>query len=268
MVRLRNRERLESLVPEGLAKTWPRPERKRIFILFTPRSGSSWFGGLLTSTLVFGNPDEYLNQDTNADLVRRFAARTEIDYLNAVEQHTASYNGVFSIEAVWGHLEFSEIDILDYYSDAHFIYLRRRDILAQAISLALAVSSGVFHKSGDTAQDAKVRSIRQIAGREETFASIRRWWGHLMNYECLAEVQFLLRGIRPLRIYYEDIVADPAEVISRVRASCGISPLVGRPPSSSYTPVSGPLNAQLAKSFLKSNQGFADAMNAFRPPLG
>jgi LPS sulfotransferase NodH len=161
MARKANRAHLESLVDPQAARTWPRPDRRRLLILFTPRSGSSWFGDLLRSTRALGNPEEFLNQDVNAEVVRQFGARTEIDYLNALETKTASLNGVFSMEVVWGHVELCEIDLLGYYADGRFAYLRRKDILAQAISLLLATESGVFHNAGDGTP----RSQAEIAER-------------------------------------------------------------------------------------------------------
>jgi LPS sulfotransferase NodH len=267
MILRTNRQHLETLIPQGLAKKWPRPDCKRIFILFTPRSGSSWFGDLLRSTKALGQPDEYLNQETNIEVVRRVGARTETDFLNAIETITASGNKVFSIEVAWGHVELCEFDLLGYYSGAHFIYLRRRDILAQAVSLTLATSTGIYHNPSGSAGHRPDELAKRFASREETFSAIRRWWCHLMNYECSAEVQLLLRGIRPMRIYYEDIVADPMGAVGRVREFCGVPPTIGGPPSSNYTPVSSELNVELAKLFSQEQDEFAASMNAFRPPL-
>lgn len=267
MPRRSNREHLENLVEASAARTWERPERKRLFILFTPRSGSSWFGDLLRSTRVLGNPEEFLNQDTNSEVVRRFATRTEIDYLNALETVTASGNGLFSIEAVWGHVELCGFDLLHYYGDAHFVYLRRRDILAQAISLLLATETGVYHNPTGGAGEAQTGAADRLVSPEKTFATIRRWWGHLMNYECQAEIQFAIRGIRPLRLTYEDIVGDPPGTVQQVREFCAIPPEAGGPPSSSYAPVGGRANAELAEQFLHAEPEFVARMTAFRPPL-
>lgn len=266
-MRRTNRQHLESCVPADEARAWPRPERKRIFILFTPRSGSSWFGDLLRSTKVMGQPDEFLNQETNAEVVRQVGARTEPDYINAIETIASSGNGVFSIEAVWGHVELSDIDLLGYFEGAHFVYLRRRDILAQAVSLALATSTGVFHDPDGAVESRSGAPPTKIASPETTFAAVQRWWGHLINYECLAEVQIILRGIRPLRLYYEDLVADPPAIVRQTREFCGIQPESGMPPSSTFKPVRSAANAELADLFIRNNREFADQMTSFRPLL-
>lgn len=266
MSRRSNREHLESLVATDAARTWPRPDRRRLVILFTPRSGSSWFGDLLSSTLVLGNPDEFLNQDVNAELIRRLGARTEGDYLNALETETGSANGVFSMELIWGHVELSEFDLLGYYRDAHFVYLRRKDILAQAISLLLATETGVFHNTG-RAETTPARTAERLVSPETTFATIRRWWGHLLNYECLTEVQFAIRDISPLRLYYEGIVADPPAAVARTLAHCDVKPKAVGEPNSSHEPVGSELNAELARLFRAAQPAFIATMDAFRPPL-
>jgi LPS sulfotransferase NodH len=267
MARKVNRAHLEGLVDPKAARAWPRPNRRRLLILFTPRSGSSWFGDLLRSTGALGNPEEFLNQDINAEVVRRFGARTEIDYLNAVEANTATPNGVFSMEVIWGHIELCEIDLLGYYRDAHFVYLRRKDILAQAISLLLATQSGVFHNAGDGPSRSQADVAERLVSVEVTLAAIRSWWGHLLNYECLAEVQLAIRGIRPLRLYYEDIVGDPAGTVARVLAHCGVSQEGANPPNSAHQPVRGALNDELAQLFRTREAEFVRIMDSFRPPL-
>ncbi len=238
-----------------------------MFILFTPRSGSSWFGDLLSSTLVLGEPDEFLNQDVNADIVRRFAARTEVDFLNALETDAASTNGVFSMEVIWGHIELSDIDLLGYYRDARFVYLRRKDILAQAVSLLLATETGVFHSVESDAAMAQATAAARLISPERAFAGIRHWWGHLQNYECLTEVQFAIRDINPLRLYYEDVVDDPASTVARVCTHAEVPLDTTQPPNSSHTPVRSEINEELARLFRSGQSGFIRKMEAFRPPL-
>lgn len=261
-----NRAHLEALVPPEAATSWERPERTRIFILFTPRSGSSWLGDLLRSTTVLGQPDEFLNQATNAELVRRVAARDEVNFLNAMETITASGNGVFSIEVVWGHMELSSLDLLGHYRTAHFVYLRRRDILAQAVSLTLATRTGVFHNP-DGSRSIDADQAARLLEDPGTFDDLRHWWGHLMNYECLAEVQLLLRRIEPLRLYYEDVVQDPAGAVARVKQFCAIPDDAGEAPHSSFVPVGNAIGPAIAERFLETDPGFVHAMNGFRPPL-
>lgn len=235
--------------------------------MFTPRSGSSWFGDLLRSTGRLGTPDEFLNQDTNSEVVRRFAARTEANYLNAVETATATPNGVFSMELIWGHVELAEPDLLGYYHDAHFVYMRRKDILAQAISLLLATETGVFHNPGGAPAAANSLPSKILVSPDKTFAGIRKWWGHLLNYECLTEVQFAIRGINPLRLYYEEITEDPVDAVNRVLDHCGVDRNPAATPISSYRPVRGEVNAELSRMF-RANQGhFIRKVEALRPPL-
>lgn len=212
-------------------------------------------------------PDEFLNQDTNSEVVRRFATRTELNYLNAIETETATPNGVFSMELIWGHVELAEPDLLGYYQDASFVYLRRKDILAQAISLLLATETGVFHNPSGASVSSSSQRPQVLVSPEKTFAAIRRWWGHLLNYECLTEVQFAIRGINPLRLYYEEITENPVDAVNRVLDHCNIDRQEAAAPTSSYSPVRGEVNAELSRMFQASQAEFIRKMEAFRPPL-
>lgn len=86
-------------------------------------------------------------------------------------------------------------------------------------------------------------------------------------YECLIEVQFAIRGIQPLRLYYEDIVGDPAGTVARVLALCDVTQADANPPQSAYKPVRGELNDELARLFRMREGAFVRTMDSFRPPL-
>ena len=105
---------------------------------------------------------------------------------------------------------------------------------AKLISLLLATESGLFHNPGGGAPRAQEEIAARLVSADLAFGSIRRWWGHLLNYEFLAEVQLAIRGIRPLRLYYEDIVGDPAGTVARVLVHCGVPHGDANPPSSAH----------------------------------
>ncbi len=255
-----NEECLCNLVPREEARTWERPNNTGAVLLFTPRAGSSWLCGLLRSTQLLGDPQEYLNQELLPIAAPRFKARTETDYFNAIETLTASKNGRYCITATWGQIALCEHDFLIRYATSPFIYLRRRDILAQAISLYLAVETGLFHRTGvDSAEP-------DASWSSEASAAISRWWCHLLEYECLTDIQLAVRGIVPLRLYYEDMIRNGGAAVRRVLQFCGVAEYEGEP-TSTHEQVGGAANRLLALQFTAERGEFIRRMNLFRPPL-
>jgi LPS sulfotransferase NodH len=254
-----HQEILADLVPESDAKTYSRPERKLAVIIFTPRSGSSWLGDLLTATGVFGLPDEYANQTLLCEHVSKFA-RTETDYLNAMEQECASANGIFSIQATWGDISlFGTIDFFERYQNARYFCLRRRDIISQAISLHLAVETGLFHRVGSD----EVRI--EYTPSQCPVQSIKRWCVHILNFECMIEGQFIVRGINPMRLFYEELVEAPEQTVQRILTTLDLS---SGAPTSNYKKLSSEKNDQLKAEFLKTEADFVRALYRLRPPPG
>ncbi len=257
---LSNENILQALVSEETAKSYPRPNHDGALLVFTPRSGSSWLSDLLRSTGLVGDPQEYLNQDLLPIATQRFPARTETDYLNAVETLSASPDGQYCIAATWGQIDLCAHDLLARYQDRTIIYLRRRDILAQAVSLYLAVTSGRFHVRGPDVDPSITEWSADVA------STIARWWAHILNYECLTDIQFAVRDIVPLRLYYEDIVMDAHGTVRRILDACGVSD----EPTDIGTwrsAVGNDDNRKLQACFMAEHGALAAMLNRCRPPL-
>ncbi|UWQ17526.1 Stf0 sulfotransferase family protein [Jannaschia sp. M317] len=110
------------------------------------------------------------------------------------------------LEATFGHL--------------CFIYLTRRDHLAQAISYVRAAQTGLWHRAADgremerSAPPAPSRYDRAaITDRLQTIATDEQQW----------QVWFARQGIEPLRVFYEDLAADPARTLDRILRHLGLA---------------------------------------------
>jgi trehalose 2-sulfotransferase len=263
MLRMSIEERLQTLVPEAEAESHPRVGNAGVIVLFTPRSGSTWLCDLLRRTRLLGDPQEYLNQDLFQFSTKRFRARTETNYLNMIETLTATHNRRYCITATWGQIGLSTQDFLGRYADAKFIYLRRRDILSQAVSLYLAITTGRFHRrSGDD----RPLELPEIEWSSDVADAIGRWWAHILAYESLADIQFAVRGMTPLRLYYEDLVSDTNRTVRDIFDFCGVR--ADRDGfESRYEPVTLPTNALLYQNFMADRAELAATLNSFRPPL-
>jgi LPS sulfotransferase NodH len=188
--------------------------RRSYLICASPRSGSGLLAGILRSSGVAGNPEEYFWRGDNSYWRDRWGVTTEVDYLAAALEAGTTPNGVFGARVMWGYLD----DVVDLISRAtgargeqsavvasafprlRVVVLRRRDRLAQAVSWAKAEQTGVWYE-GDVRQPRRSASFdgglitRLIAAIEEA----ERGW-----------TSFVSEGsVEALELTYEELAADP-----------------------------------------------------------
>ncbi|WP_427920829.1 Stf0 family sulfotransferase [Streptomyces sp. cg40] len=220
------------------------------FICATPRTGSSLLLGLLDSTGVAGHPQAYFRAPDEVAWAERWGVahtpQHALDYGDFVRAALAAGrtgNGVFGAKLMWGtHAELTtrlaglhpdlagdEPGLLEreFGTRIRFVYLRRDDILAQAVSWLRAEQTGVWFIGGKGEigsgkatpadgqpsfdRDAITRTMRTI---EEHNTGWERWFEG-----C---------GIEPYRIRYEDLAADPEAVTLRVLGHLGLVLPAGR----------------------------------------
>ncbi|MCW3846152.1 Stf0 family sulfotransferase [Sphingomonas sp. LB-2] len=188
------------------------------FYLFAtvPRTGSSWFSHLLWATGCLGAPLEYLNFDAAgpygfAHGVPELQAQT----WRSVLRRRTSPNGVFGFKAFPLQLEVLQAEnpgLMQAVMSAvmarpRIVYLERRDRVAHAISLARAAMSGVWRQEQETGDNIRPDfSPEMLAEAERRIDAERTAW----------EEMFRDLRIEPLRLWYEDIVANPPAAMTRV----------------------------------------------------
>lgn len=250
-------------------RRWERgPDRGSLVILFTPRSGSTWLGKLLEETGVLGYPEEYLNPAMIADANRDLNAAGEYDFLCGCETSRTTDNGFFSMQATWGEIErLSEVDFFEFFECAHYVWLRRRDIVNQAISLLVATETGTFHRrtsaehAGDTAH-----MILERLSEDEVASKLINWIAHIVSYEAMTEIQLVTRNISPYRLYYEDFEKSADFHLAAIKQLCGIE-------DERRMQVDGvQKNIQDGRSglrdiFIRNNRRALKALEAIRPPM-
>lgn len=131
----------------------------------TPRTGSTLLCTLLESTGVAGRPQSYFRKaDVDMWATTWGIPRTPnesftfADYLRGAITAGRSANGVFAARIMWGTMEEVTSNLRDLYADhasaerdlltrafgpTRFICLRRRDVVAQAVSRARAEQTNV-----------------------------------------------------------------------------------------------------------------------------
>jgi LPS sulfotransferase NodH len=177
----------------------------------------------MAATGVLGEPDEYFNPRGPLPLwLRRYPAVNLTDYIQILRRERSTSNGVFSLKATFADIAPTLESGLtrELLGETHFVYLTRWDVIAQAISSYVAEESGVWHRqpsgdlyrsSGEGNQDPPFDEARILLKLEELVQMQQRW-----------ERTFALYSIEPLRICYEDVVADASAVVERIAGHVGV----------------------------------------------
>ena len=253
------------------SKTWQEifsatpsiPAARTYCIAFTPRSGSTWLGDTLKRSQNFGDPREYFNADAANYIISHSKASSlpeYFEYLKTVRQS----NGLFGFEVTHQHIaklmKEGYADIMDDV-DTWFC-LRRKNFVAQAVSLYRASHTGVYHSHQ-----------KQQSGLEETpynQEKIARVALNLMAAEFRLQKFFTEREIKPKELWYEEITALPPSRILQIFAE-----EIGQPervPQSSAEPaedsqlekVSDNDSEILISRFKEKNQAFIDYWDEHR----
>ncbi len=186
------------------------PLRKSYVIASSFRSGSTLLCVKLWETGLLGAPWEYLNFYNEMPLMMaRLKPASPEDYIAKLLACRTSRNGVFGVKA---HFHDFATALRRYknlrasLAQITYIYIDRRDKLAQAVSMAKAQQSDSWTSLAAPKREALRYSKQEIARCFEEAnrqkSSWRRW--------------FRDHGIKPTLIDYEDLVADPTKVVDAV----------------------------------------------------
>jgi trehalose 2-sulfotransferase len=216
--------------------------RLSYWVCATPRSGSTLLCDVLASTGVAGHPQEFWEALPGTGLPRQpreylpglddAAAGVELppveegpplppfpERLAAAVREGTTPNGVFGAKVMWGYLQ-PVLDGLDGEPEAalpglHYVLVRRRDKLRQAISLWRAIQTQEWsrhhHEDGEEAPEL-VYSGAAIDGLR----------AQLTEQEAAWETWLAERPVRPLVLDYEDYTEDPHVAVTAVLDHLGV----------------------------------------------
>lgn len=197
-------------------------------IAMLPRTGSTALCSLLERTECLGKPDEYLNpRGPLQHWARALDVRDPVGYLDLVRRERSTDNGVFGLKTTYH--DFLPLlrsrTVARLLGDVRFVYLTRRDLLEQAISEYIAEQSGIWHRDADGRPygSSKVKETEEV-GYDET--AILGIVDRLVAMQHSWERFFVLYGIEPLRISYEELCSDAGGCVARVAGFLGV-PWVG-----------------------------------------
>jgi LPS sulfotransferase NodH len=193
-----------------------------IVVAMTARTGSNQFCAVLGASGGFLAPDEILNaRSWVAHAAKeRFGAETFEEMMAALRSAPGPCCG---IKTNW--LDFEPI--AEFHDNllpgARFIYLDRRDVLAQAVSLFRAVISDRWHVPVGTGLDAaQARTEWEQLNSRLDLAEILRTEKRLVEEKKSWERFFAHESISPVRVFYEDFVRDRRTELNRVGDALGV----------------------------------------------
>ncbi len=245
------------------------PATRNYIILFTPRSGSTYLTGLLSSTRCAGFPEEWFNPNWITKVAARLNADSVDRYMEMLKRHKKTLNGVFGAELSFFHYSMIQ-DCTDFFvhfpPEIPFFVLFREDIVMQGISLYKAVESGVFHLTKDDTRNPE--AIDNILKYDSI--KIKYWINHIRKQE-----EGILRLVKEKRLNarimsYEQMFSleDGRVLLDAFFDHAGIETLPEeRRFISRHRKVGTSLNEVFRKRFIMENGKFVRKLEKDRPPL-
>lgn len=217
------------------------PERTYV-IASTERSGSTLLGDAFSATGVLGAPHEFLQSSALGEVGHRFgsprptvrahAARTlrrlrrvpdwratlrmrpnsMPAYVEALQQHRTTPNGVFGLKAHWGQVaslrEF-EIDPFELFAWRRAVLITREDRVRQAVSLHRARRTGRWRaEHAQEPMGPEEYDADEIAWAISLIEASEAGWREELDREASA-------GVAVLEVTYEQLVEDPVSTLAR-----------------------------------------------------
>lgn len=165
-----------------------------IWILTTPRTGSTLLAGYLTDAL-----------GLEPELTERYITNPGYAGLRVPAGTVPAFNKVFphQYRAFWGDLDLSRVE--REHPGVRWVYLFRRDRRAQAESYARAMTSGVWNVKPDDppAPACDPPEFEAMLALADLWSEESLWWERLRD--------------RPhASVCYEELAADPAGTLRRL----------------------------------------------------
>jgi LPS sulfotransferase NodH len=209
-------------------------------ICATPRTGSTLLCALLTSSGVAGRPASYFNRRSLHDyagswrIARPDDGRIDDAYVRAALTAGRTSNGVFggrimaeTLPELLGDLavdsgpSVTDVELLRaHLGQLRFVHLRRRDVVAQAVSWAKALQTHYWHPG----------EVVQPGGQDPHYDEdlIGRLVVAIDKFEASWNQWFAAHGLAPHQVVYEDLAADPLGTAHGVLDHLGLRVPPGR----------------------------------------
>jgi LPS sulfotransferase NodH len=201
----------------------------------TPRTGSTLLCGLLAATSVAGKPESYFRLPDERSYAERWGAQVGADgtldyggYVRAAMAAGSTANGVFGARVMWGtmgevtgklrtaygHPLGPDVEVLEQaLGQTRFVHLQRGDVVAQAVSWARAEQSSYWQDGDEVPSDWRPRfDYDDVDGYVKAVNEHNAAWHEWFDAS----------GIVPLRVLYEEMVADMAGATNAILQFLGL----------------------------------------------
>lgn len=227
----------------------------------THRSGSNLLCQMLWHTGIAGFPQEAFSPTRRAIIAGQHGLATDPEkdyagYIRELMEIRQSPNGIFGAKMMWKHLPgfcaafggdptCPWITLREQLPSLRCLWVRRRDVVRQAISLVKAKQSKIYNTL--QLQEGKKADTTEI---RYDFAAIDKAVNRLRKEDEAWAGFFRDSGIVPAEINYEDFARDFDSHIRRVLAHLGaVIPADFRTPETNYTRQSDATNDEWARRY-------------------
>jgi LPS sulfotransferase NodH len=215
---LKLREAIDQFdLPES-AQPCPQPVT---IILFTNRSGSSMVAEHLRATGRFRGMGEPLNPDRVLTMMARDGLDSFHGYLRSRVEREPTDASMFGLKA-----SLQQVMMLwragvipHYFRDVRWVFVQRRDLVAQAASFDIAT------------QTRQWESFATSSGAQPQygFERMRKKLTALTMQNASINAYFAVMGIQPQRVLYEEFCEDPLQSTTELAARLGMEGAVVDP---------------------------------------
>jgi LPS sulfotransferase NodH len=212
----------------------------------TPRSGSTLVCEMLAASGVAGRPNSYFRPQDIAWWAEQWGVPTvdgietpEFDgaYLSAMRREAEAVTGVVGLRIMYSSLvearkrlnraaggDRSVVEALEAaFGEILYLHLSRGDKLGQAVSLARAEQTGLWHlradgsvlEGGDQPAEAHYDGVRIATILDELERDDAAW-----------DDYFRVHALKPLRLTYEGVTAGPQRALGQILAALGLDPAI------------------------------------------
>lgn len=210
---------------------------RSLILCTTPRSGSTLVCALIRSAGSAGWPESWWRAEDRADYAADWGIAdaagqwTPGDYLAGAIRAGSSPDGSFGLRLQQPALPALIADLRAltpgtdsdaalmrrHFGPCAFLYIRRRDDVAQAISRLKAEASQIWHLDGEEPDSPRAEGSYDAA-------KIDAWRAEAAAGNAAWEAWFAAQGITPCRMVYEDYAADPPAAVTAALTALGMAP--------------------------------------------
>lgn len=183
--------------------------RQDIVLCSTGRSGSHFLGHLMAGTKMLGVPFEYFNLKNMEEWEKIYKTKTANELLDKLRvDRVSQQSGVFSTKIHYSQLRHlgGIRFLLDNFRTAKYIFIKRKDLLKQAISMVIA------RQTGQWISGQKGKNVEPIY----SYSAINFELKKIIKDNASWEYMFNSNGIEYHNVLFEDVVVNQDEELEKI----------------------------------------------------